>query len=130
MVITLHSTVHDAGIPLFADSFLGDFDVKPVGETPHGRINLAKFHGRLCIILDRFLEAVVKVPVVQEHVRIIPEAIEVALDGFHRIENSWELLVSGQDDEGCVCPGARGVDFEASRGEDLVMFLADFPVVK
>ena len=131
VVITFHSTVHDGRITLFPDTFLGHLVVHPVGESPHGGIDLAEFHGGAGVVLHGGLEVLVKVTVVQEDVRVVEPAIEVPLDRLERLNHTVQLLVSGENDEGGVGPGALGtigIDGHTARGEDLVMLFADFSV--
>lgn len=55
-------------------------------------------------------------------------AVEVALDRLDGLDDTVQLLVPGQDDEGTVGPGLGRVGFQAALDEDLVVFLTDFPV--
>lgn len=128
MVVTLHSSVHDSSITLLPDTFLGDLVVDPVRVAPHAAIDLAKLDWGTGIVLHRVHELLVEVTIVEEHVWIVPPAVEVSLDGLDRLDNTIDLLVSGQNHEGGICPWATRVDILASGGKDLVMFLADFSV--
>jgi hypothetical protein len=58
---------------------------------------------------------------------VVP-AVEVALDGLDGLDDTFQLLVSGQDDEGTVGAGLGGVGFETAFDKDLVILLADFPM--
>lgn len=80
MVITLHATIHDGSITLLPNAFLGNLMVKPIWETPHGGIDFAKLHWGAGIVGDGVLELIVKVTVVQEHIRVVPPSVEVPLD--------------------------------------------------
>ena len=82
MVVAFHTAVHDCSVALLANTFLGNLVVDPVGETPHGIVNLAKLHRGTGVILHGSHELVVKVTVVQEDVGIVVPAIEVTLDGL------------------------------------------------
>lgn len=80
MVITLHSSIHDRSITLFPDTFLCDLVIHPIRITPHGIIDLAKFHGRAGIILDGCLEVIVEVAVVQEDIGVVEPPVKVSFD--------------------------------------------------
>jgi hypothetical protein len=133
-VITLHTTVHDSSVTLFPDTFLGDLVVNPVGETPHGVINLAKFHGSASVVLDGGPELLVEVAIVQEDVRVMIPAVEVALNRLERLDHTFQLLVPCQNDKGSI--GARFlvdtilVNGQTARREDFVMLFANFSVGK
>lgn len=128
MVVTLHSTIHNCSIALLSDAFLCDFVVNPIGVAPHGAINLAKFHRRTGVVLDSIFEGIVEVAIVQEYVGIVVPAVEVSLDRFHGFNNTIQLLVPREDDEGGICPRAVCFDGETTGGENLVMLLTDLPV--
>lgn len=80
MVVTLHSTIHDSGVALLSDAFLCHFVVNPFRITPHGIVNFAEFHRSTCIILHGILESVIKIAVVQEHIRIVEPSVEMSLN--------------------------------------------------
>lgn len=129
MMVTLHASVHDGGVTLFPNALFGDFMINPVGVTPHGLIDLAKLNGGAGVVLDRRLEGVIEITIVQEDVRVVEPAVEVSFNGLERLNNSVQFLVSGKDDEGGIC--ARGVGFldgETAGSEDFVIFFAYFPV--
>lgn len=102
--------------------------VNPIGETPHGAINLAKFHRRAGIVLNGLFEGIIEIAIVQEHVGIVVPAVEVSLDRFHGLNNTIQLLVPREDDEGGICTRAVCFDGKTAGSEDLVMLLTDFPV--
>lgn len=127
-VVTFHATVHDSGVTLLSDTLLCDLGVDPVRETPHVRANLAELDGSGSVVLDGVLEGVVEVAIVQEDVGVVIPAVEVALDGLDGLDDTVQLLVSGEDDEGAIDAGLAGVGLEAAGDEDLVVFFADSPV--
>jgi hypothetical protein len=128
MVVTLHSSVHDSGITLLPDAFLGDLMVNPVGVAPHTVIDLAKFDRSTGVILHRVHKLLVEVTIIQEHIWIVPPSVEVSFDGFDGLDNTLQLLIPGKDDEGSIRSWATCVNRLTSSSEDLVMFLTDFPV--
>lgn len=131
-MIALHTTVHDGGVTLLPDTFLGHLVVNPVGETPHGVIDLAEFHGCASVVLDGGSELIIKVAIVQEDIRVVIPAVKVTLNRLERLNNTFQLLVPGQNDKGSI--GTRSlVDFvlvygKTARREDLVILFADFSV--
>lgn len=127
-VVTFHATVHDSSITLLGDTLLGDLGVNPVRETPHVRANLAELDGSRSVVLDSVLEGVVEVAIVQKDVGVVVPAVEVALDGLDGLDDTVQLLVSREDDEGAIGAGLAGVGLKAAGDEDLVVFFADFPV--
>lgn len=129
MVVAFHPAIHNRRIPLFSDPFFGYFMIDPVGVTPHHWVDLTKFNGRTGVVGDSISEVIVEVSIVQEHVGVVPEAVEVSLNRFDRLYNTVKFLVSGEDDESGVGSGALGIDFKTARREDFVMLLADFPVL-
>ena len=129
-VVTFHATVHDRGVTLLGDTLLRDLGVDPVRETPHVRANLAELDGSRGVVLDGVLEGVVEVAIVQEDVRVVIPAVEVALDGLDGLDDTVQLLVSGENDKGAIDAGLAGVGLEAASDEDLVVLFADSSVVK
>lgn len=127
-MIALEAAVHDGGVALLRDTFLGDLGVDPVGEAPHVGADLAKLNGGGRVVLDGVLEGLVEVAIVEEDVGVVVPAIEVALDGLDGLDDTIQLLVPGQDDKGTVGPGLGRVGFQAALNENLVVFLTDFPV--
>ncbi len=57
-------------------------------------------------------------------------SVEVTLDGLDGLDNTVQLLIPGEDDEGAVDAGRAGVGLEAAGDEDLVVVLTDFPVLQ
>lgn len=127
-MITLHSSIHNGSITLFADTFLRDFVIHPVGVTPHAAIDFAKFHGRTGVVFDGLLERIIEIAIVQEDIRIIEPPVEVSLDRFDRLCDTLQLLIPGQDDKRGICPGTISVHWKTTRSKDLVMFFAYFSV--
>ena len=127
-VVALHSTIHDGVVSLLVDTLLGNLGINPVGVTPHVRSNLAKLDAGGGVVLDRLLESIVEVAIVEENIRVVVPAVEVTLDRLHRLDNTIQLLVSCEDDKGGVGAGLAGVRFETSRHKHLVVLFADFPV--
>jgi hypothetical protein len=119
---------------LFPDTFLGNLVVNPVGETPHGVINLAEFHGGASVVLDSGPELLVEVTIVQEDVGVVIPAVEVALDRLERLDHTFQLLIPRQNNKGGI--GARFlvdtvlVNGQTARREDFVMLFANFSVGK
>jgi hypothetical protein len=130
VVITLHATVHDGGVTLFSDALLGHVVVNPVGEAPHARIDLAELDVGADVLADLIFEGGVEVAVVEEDVWVVEPSVEVSLNGFERLQHTFEFLVTGEDDESGV--GAWLVSFDGrvltACDEDLVVLFADFPV--
>lgn len=79
------------------------------------------------MVSNCFLEIVIEVTVIEKHIRIMPPAVEMPLNGSEGVDHSIEFFVSSQDDKGGVGPRAGGVDGAAPDIEDLVILLADFP---
>ena len=82
-------------------------------------------------VLHGVLEVVVKITVVQEHIRVVEPSVEMPLDGFERLDHAVDLLVSSQNDECGVGSLAFHLflDLTASRRKDFIVLFADFPVV-
>lgn len=129
-MITLHTTVHDGSITLFSDAFLGHIVVNPVGEAPHAGIDFAELDVGADVLTDLIFEGRVEVAVVQEDVWVVEPSVEVSLHRLERLQDTFEFLVTGEDDEGGV--GARLVGLEGrvltACDKDLVVLFADFPV--
>lgn len=121
MVIALHSSIHDRGVTLLSDAFLGNLMIHPIRVTPHGIINLAKFHGRTGIVLDGRLERFVEIAVVQEDIRVIKPPVKVSFNGLDRLDDTIQLLIPGKDDEGSIGPRTICFDWKAACGEHLVV---------
>lgn len=128
MVVTFHSTIHNCSIALLSNAFLRNFVVNPIREAPHGTINLAKFHRGTGVVLDSIFEGIVEVAIVQEYIGIVIPAVEVSLNRLHGFNNTIQLLVPREDDEGSVCPRAVCFDGKTTGSENLVMLLTDLPV--
>lgn len=128
MVITLHSSIHDRSITLFSDTLFGNFMVHPVRVTPHGAIDLAKFHRGAGVVFDGFLEHIIKVAVIQKDIRIIKPPVKVPLNRLERLNNTIQLLIPGQNDERSVCSWPIRFHWKTARGEDFVVFFTYFPV--
>lgn len=129
MMVALHSTIHDGSVSLLPDTFLGHLVVDPVRETPHAAFDLAELHGGAGVVLDGGHEVLVEVAIVQKNVRVVIPAVEVPFNRLERLNDTIQLLVSCENDEGSVGLGALeglGVDGHTARGEDLVMLFADF----
>ncbi len=126
-MVALEATVHDSVIALLGDAFLGDLGVDPVGETPHLRADLAKLNVTGSVISDHLLESLVELAIVEEDVGVVVPPIEVALNRLEGLQNTVQLLVSGQDDKGGIGAGLRVVGFLAACQEDLVVLFAYFP---
>lgn len=127
-VVALQATVHDGSVSLLRDTLFGDLGINPLREAPHLRADLAKLHRGGGVVLDGILEGLVEVAIVQEDVWVVIPAVEVALDRLDRLDYTIKLLVPGQDDENAVGARLGGIGLEAAFDEDLVVFLADFPV--
>lgn len=127
-MVAFQATIHDSSITLLRNTFLCNLGVNPLGETPHLGPDLAKLNGGRCKVLNGVLECLVEVAIVQEDVWVMVPSVEVALDGLDGLNNTFEFLVSGQDDKGAVGAGLGGVRLETALDEDLVILLADFSV--
>ena len=127
-MVTLKTTIHDSSITLLRNALLGNLGIDPFGESPHVRTDLAKLDWGGCEVLDSVLECLVEVAIIQEDVWVVVPPVEVALDGLDGLNDAFQFLISGQDDEGAVGAGPGGVGLETALDEDLVIFLADFPV--
>lgn len=79
-VIAFQSTIHDSCVALLRDALFGHLRIDPFGEAPHFRADLAKLDGGGGIVLDSVLEGLIEVAIVQENVRVVVPAVEVALD--------------------------------------------------
>lgn len=126
-MVTFQTAVHDSSITLLRNALLGDLWVYPVGKTPHIRSDLAEFDRSRCIVFDSVLERLVEVAIIQEYIRVVIPPVEVTLDRLDRLDDTVQLLISGQYDKGAVGSGLGGVGLEAAFDENLVVFLADFP---
>jgi hypothetical protein len=91
LVVALQPTVHDGRISLLRNALLRDLLVYPVGEIPHLGSDLAKLDLPGRIFLDRLLEVVVELGVVEEDVRVMEPAVEVALDRPDGLEYASEI---------------------------------------
>lgn len=127
-MVTFHASVHDGCVALLPDSFPQDLVVGPIGESPHAFVDLAELTGPAGIIRDRVLERFVEVTVVQEDIRVVIPPVEVPFDRLHRLDNTVQFLVSRQNDERCVCPGATVVNVETAGGKDFIMLFANFSI--
>lgn len=128
MVIALHATIHDSRITLFSDAFPSNVIIDPVRISPHGRINFPKLRRRVCVISDCVLEMLVEVSVIQKHVRVMVETIEMPLDGLDGLDNTLQLFISGENDKGRIRSRATCINLEAAGGKDLIIFFTDFSV--
>ena len=128
MVVAFHPTIHNGRISLLSNALSCHLVIDPIRISPHRRIDLAKLNGSRGVVGDSFPELVVKVSIVQEHVGVVPETVEVPLNRFDRLYNTIQFLVSGKDDKSSVGSGPTGIDLETARGEDFIMLLADFSV--
>ena len=128
MVITLHPTIHDSCITLFPDAFPRNVLINPVGISPHGRVNFTKLHRGTRIICDCVLETLVEVSVVQKHVRVMVEAVEMSLDRLDGLDNTLQLFISGKNNKGRVRSPPACIDLEAPGGKHLIVFFTDFSV--
>jgi hypothetical protein len=81
-MIALQPAIHDGGVTLLRDTFLGHLGVDPFRVTPHLGADLAELDGRRGIVAHNILECLVEVAVVKEDVGIVVPPVEVALDGF------------------------------------------------
>lgn len=126
-MVALQATVHDGGVSLLRDTLLGDLGVDPFGKAPHLRADLAKFHRGGGVVLDGVLECLVEVAIVQEDVGVVVPPVEVALDRLDGLNDTVQLLISGQDDESAVGTRLASVGLEAAFDKDLVILFADFP---
>jgi hypothetical protein len=61
----------------------------------------------------------------------MPPTVEMPLNGLERLDHTFKLLVSCEDDESGVGLGALRpirIDWQTARGENLVILFANFPV--
>lgn len=132
MVIAFHSTVHDGGITLFLDALFGNLMVNPIRESPHAVVNLAKFNLRTGIVLDRCLEFLIEVTIVEENIGVVPPPVEVSLDRLERLDHAFQLLISSKDDEGGIGAGSLcnliRLNGHTAGSKDFIMLFADFSV--
>lgn len=127
-MVAFQSTVHDGIVTLLGDAFLGDLVIDPIGESPHVGSDLAKLDGARGVVADSLLEGLIELAVVEEDVGVVVPAVEVALYGADGLEDTLELLVSGENDKGGVGSGLFVVGLLAAGKEDLVVLFADFSV--
>lgn len=80
------------------------------------------------MVLDGFLELFVKVSIVEEDVWVIVPSIEVTLDRLDGLDDAVDFFITSENDKRCVGSRLRGIGFETSRGKDLVVPFADFPI--
>lgn len=125
-MVTFQTTVHDGSITLLGNALLGDLGVDPVGEPPHIRTDLAKFNRGRGIVLDGIFEGLVEVAIVEEDIWVVVPAVEVTLNGLDRLNDTFQLLVSGEDNEGAVGSGLGGIGLETAFDKNLVVLFADF----
>lgn len=124
-MVALHATVHDGTVTLLGDTLFGDLGIDPVGESPHVGADLAKLDGTRGVVANRLLEGLVEVAVVEEDVGVVVPAVEVALEGANGLDDTIELLVSGENDKGSVGAGLLVVGHLAAGEEDLVVLFAN-----
>jgi hypothetical protein len=129
-MIALHASIHDRRITLLSDTFPSHLIVDPVRVTPHAVVDFAKLHGSTGVIQDGIFELLIKVAIVQKHVRIMPPSVEVALDGPDRLDDAVQFFISREHDEGCVGLGPGRFDVHTASCEYLVMFLTDSSVLR
>ena len=127
-VVALKTTVHDSSIALLGDTLFPHLWIKPVRVSPHVMIDFAKLHRAGRVVLDRVLEGRVELSIIEEDIRVVIPAVEVALDRLDGLDDAVQLLVSGEDHEGAVCSRSAGVRFETSYFEDFVVLFTDFSV--
>jgi hypothetical protein len=127
-MVAFKSAVHDSSIALLGNALFPYLGIKPVGVSPHIMVDFAKFHGARSVVLHRLPEGRVEISIVEKHVRVVVPAVEVSLDRLYRLDNTVQLLVPGEDDEGTICPWSAGIRFKAPRHEYLIVLFADFPV--
>ena len=131
-MVAFHSTVHDGSVTLLPDALFGNLMVNPIRESPHSVVNLAKFDFRAGVVLDRCLELLVEVAIVEEHIGVVPPPVEMSLNGLERFDHTIQLLISSKDDEGGIGAGSLcnflGLNRHTARSKDFIMFFADFSV--
>lgn len=129
-MVAFHSTVHDGSIALLPDALFGNLMVNPIGESPHGVVNLAKFNFRTGVVLDRRLEILVEVAIVEENIGVVPPPVEVSLNRLERFDHTIQLLISSKDDKGGIGAGSLcnfiGLNRHTARSKDFIMFFTDF----
>lgn len=125
-MVTLQPTIHDSGITLLGNAFLGNLLINPVRVSPHVRADLSKFNSRRGVFLYRLLEGLIEFPIIEEDVGVVIPPVEVTLHGLHGLENTIQLLVSCEDNKCGIGSGLAGIGLEAAGNEDLVVLFADF----
>lgn len=125
-MVALETTIHDCGVSLLRNAFLGDLGIDPFGKAPHFGTDLAKLNRSRRVVLDDILEGLIEVAVIQEDVWVVVPAVEVTLDGLDGLNDTVQFLIPGEDDEGAIDPGLGCVWLEAALDEDLVVLFADF----
>lgn len=125
-MVALQSTVHDSCITLLGNTLLCNLGVNPLRETPGVRLNLAELNMTRRVVSHSILEIIVELDVVEEDIRIVIPAVEVAFHGFDGLDDTIDFLVPGENDKGGIGPGLACVRLEATGDEDFVMLLADF----
>ena len=88
VVVGFHASVHDSLITLLRNALLGDSCICPFGETPVLRINLAKLNSRRGVVCNGLLESAVELLVVEEDVRVVEPAVEMALEALETVEDT------------------------------------------
>lgn len=93
------------------------------------RVDLTKFNSATGIVQNRLLECGAEFGIVEKDVRVVIPSIEMSFDGFDRLKNTVQLLVSCQNNESGFGSWLRSIWSLAAYLEDLIVFLADFPAI-
>ena len=93
MMIAFHTTIHDGFIPLLPDTFSCDVQVRPARIAPHISVDLTKFDRRTRMIVDCFLEGLVEIAIIEEDIRVMEPAVEMALHRFDGLYHAFKLRV-------------------------------------
>lgn len=99
-MVALHSAVHDGIVPLLCDALFDHVWICPVREPPQLIFYQAKLDLAACMILHGLHESLVKVAVVQHHVRVVEPSVKMPLERLHRLYNALQVLVSRKEDNG------------------------------
>lgn len=63
------------------------------------RVDLTKFNSATGIVQNGLLECSAEFGIVEEDVWVVIPSVEMPLDGFDRLKNTIQLLISCQNDE-------------------------------
>ena len=126
-MVTLHSTIHNGSITLFSDTLLCDLLIDPVWKSPMFGVDLTKFNSATGVVQNGLLEWSAEFGIVEEDIWVVVPSVEMSFDGFNRLKNPIQLLVSCQNNESCFGSWLWSIWSLAAYLEDFVVFFTNFP---